>query len=93
MEEILQDENLRILYVNCISWMKHYLYDRYARFDVFSTFESQLLLFHYLSTCKPLDQSSLPSTFLSFLAFLATTLSTTEPLLLTHNQYLSDEHL
>jgi hypothetical protein len=48
MEGVFRDRELRTLYVNCISWMKHYLYDRYARFDVFSTYEAQLMLLTYV---------------------------------------------
>ena len=35
-------------YIICTSWIKHYLYDARAKFDIFSGYESNLIFLAFL---------------------------------------------
>ena len=45
---LLQSELLHALFVNVSSWMKHFLYDARLQFEMFSTYETQLLFMDFL---------------------------------------------
>jgi len=51
MKGLIESSDLiRVLYVNINSWIKHFLYDPSIRFDMFSTFEIQLIFLSFLNT-------------------------------------------
>ena len=41
-------ESLKNSYIICTSWIKHYLYDARAKFDIFSGYESNLIFLAFL---------------------------------------------
>jgi hypothetical protein len=50
MKGLIESSDLiRVLYVNINSWIKHFLYDPSIRFDMFSTFEIQLIFLNFLN--------------------------------------------
>lgn len=40
--------SLKNAYIICTSWIKHYLFDSRAKFDIFSGYESSLIFLSYL---------------------------------------------
>jgi hypothetical protein len=40
--------SLKNAFIICTSWIKHYLYDSRAKFDIFSGYESSLIFLSYL---------------------------------------------
>ena len=96
-EVIDYDERIKSLFVNVASWAKNFLYDPKIKYDMFSSYELQLLFLHFLSkhsilhhsdspdyskqVISPTPNMSAPKLFLDFLNFLAFDLNPTENVL------------